>query len=201
MVKKIYMEGGSKGNSSKRAIRQHVSKFIQKAGVSENTFQVIPCGDRSRTYRQFVNQHKQNEDAMVLLLVDAEEPVTTKRPWRHLKNRKSDGWDIPVGATDEQCHLMVQVMESWFMADKEGLEQYYGQGFAVKVLPKNPRIEQIPKETVYSKLNKATVNTQKGDYESHKGKHGFEILARLNPEKVRQSSPYADRFFKALLEQ
>lgn len=200
MVKKIYMEGGGNSKSSKRAIRKHVSSFIHRAGVPEGSFQVIPSGSRSRTYKRFVDQHQKNEGTRALLLVDAEKPVTSRSPWRHLKN--SDGWNIPVGVADEQCHLMVQVMESWFMADKEALVRYYGQKFTVKTLPKKLSIEHIPKKTVIAQLKRATCNTQKGMYNEHKkGKHGFEILARLNPEKVRQGSPYADRFFKTLLEQ
>lgn len=195
MVKKIYMEGGSRRSFSN--IRKHTSNFITKAGIPESIFQVIPCGSRSNTYKQFVNQNPENKDEIILLLVDAEEPVTVKNPWQHLKDR--DGWEKPVDATNEQCHLMVQLMESWFMADQETLKSYYGQNFRTKSLPQNPAIEEIPKRDIEQKLKHATRNTSKRTYD--KGKHSFEILARLDPEKVRRASPYADRFFKALLEQ
>ena len=45
-----------------------------------------------------------------MLLVDAERPVASSGPWGHL-NAPPDSWVRPAGATDDQCHLMVQVME------------------------------------------------------------------------------------------
>ena len=196
MVKKIYMEGGN--SRSFNDIRRHTSNFIAEAGVPENTFQVVPCGSRSTTYKMFVRElKKEREENTVLLLVDSEGPVIDQSPWQHLKNR--DGWDKPVGAVDKQCHLMVQFMESWFMADQETLKSYYGQHFQGRSLPQNPFIEKIPKGDIKQKLKHASRNTSKGAY--NKGKHSFEILARLDPEKVRRASPYADRFFKALQDQ
>lgn len=38
---------------------------------------------------------------------------------------------------------MVQCMENWFMADKECLALFFGQGFNVNALPNNPNIEAI----------------------------------------------------------
>ena len=92
---------------------------------------------------------------------------------------------------------MVQAMESWFLADKEALTAYYGQGFRRQSLPANPNIEQIPKNDVLDGLQRATQGVSKGPY--HKGKHGFEILARLDPMKVRGASPYADRLIRTLV--
>ena len=54
---------------------------------------------------------------------------------------------------DEQCHLMVQVMDvEWFLADRDALESYYGQGFleAVRFLKLNPNVEQVSKQDVIS---------------------------------------------------
>ena len=57
-----------------------------------------------------------------ILLLDAEGPVTARSPWQHL--RKNDGWSRPGDATDTQCYFMVQVMESWFLADIDTLESF-----------------------------------------------------------------------------
>ena len=129
-----------------------------------------------------------------MLLVDAEQPVTAQGPWQHLKQR--DNWDRPDGATDDQCHLMVQVMESWFLADADALESFYGSGFRKQALPRNPNVEQVPKEDALRGLDRAARGTQKGGYS--KGKHGFQILDRLDPDKVRAASPYAKRFLVTL---
>ena len=198
MVNKIYMEGGSKQKSDKE-IRRFVGLFIEKTGAHHESFKVATCGSRSRTHREFIKHHQRNDRARALLLVDAEGPVTANSAWEHLE--KLEGWKKPADAADDQYHLMVQLMESWFLSNKEELVKYYGQDFVAGALPKDPNIENIPKQIVISGLNKATRKTQKGVYERNKGKHGFEILAKLDPEKVRRASPYADRFFKALLEQ
>ena len=131
-----------------------------------------------------------------MLLVDAEGSVAAKTTaWAHLRQR--DGWSRPAGALDEQCHLMVQVMESWFLADVDALESYYGQGFRRQSLPANPNVEEVPKQDVERGLERASRDTGKEGY--RKGRDSFEILGRVDPAKVREASEHADKFVKALL--
>ncbi len=126
--------------------------------------------------------------------MDAEGPVGEAGSWQHLKAR--DGWNCPAGATDDQCHLMVEVMGSWFLADRKALGEFYGQGYQENALSPNQQIEQISKEDVLDGLVQATRSTTKGRYD--KGAHSFEILAKLDPAKVKNASPYANRFIEAL---
>ncbi len=91
---------------------------------------------------------------------------------------------------------MVQIMESWFLADADTLTSFYGRNFQESSLPQNPRVEEISKQDVESGLRQATRSTSKGAYD--KGRHSFEILAILDPVKVRQKSPYANRFLSEL---
>ena len=154
---------------------------------------VVACGGRDNAYGKFKAALSQSNQT-VLLLVDAEGPVTTNVPWQHVKDR--DGWNRPGGATDDQCHLMVQVMESWFLADRGALGAFYGQGFRESRLPQNQNIEQIPKQDVFDRLESATKDTSKGSY--NKGKHSFDILGNLDPEKVVNASPHAKSFIEAL---
>ncbi|MYB77715.1 MAG: DUF4276 family protein [Chloroflexi bacterium] len=152
----------------------------------------VPCGSRETAYKDFCRAIESGETA--LLLVDAEELVTVPGPWQHL--RSSDNWIPPRSTTDDHCHLMVQVMESWFLADTAALKSYFGQGFRERALPKDPQIERIPKRDVETRLEQATRGTSKGTYSE--GKHSFEILAELDPAKVREKSPYAERLFSTL---
>ena len=92
---------------------------------------------------------------------------------------------------------MVQVMESWFLADVDALESYYGQGFRRQSLPANPNVEEVPKQDVERGLERAARETGKEGY--RKGRDSFEILGRLDPVKVREASEHADRFVKALM--
>ncbi len=87
-------------------------------------------------------------------------------------------------------------MESWFLADADTVESYYGSGFRKQDLPRNPDIEQIPKQDVLNGLDRATRQSPKGRYS--KGKHAFELLERIDPAKVRAASDYADQFINAL---
>jgi len=73
---------------------------------------------------------------------------------------------------------------------------YVEGGGDSKPLSRNLDVEKISKKDVYSGLNRATRNTQKGDYS--KGSHSFEILARLNPGCVQETAPSAKRFLDAL---
>lgn len=86
---------------------------------------------------------------------------------------------------------MVQVMESWFLADKQALADYYGQGFLANSLPGQPNIELIAKAEVFNALKHASKKTQKGEY--HKTEHGFDLLSLIDPTRVRAASTHADR--------
>ena len=203
MSVKVYLEGGGsssdqKGRKGGRSeqnsrFREGFSKICQKIGIGWKNASV--CALRQPTDRIRGTSERRSQRARLhLLLVDAEEPVKSQGPWQHLKD--CDNWNRPKDATDDQCHLMVQVMESWFLADTAALKSYFRQGFQEGALPHNPKIEQVPKEDIERKLKQATRNSSKGEYS--KGKHSFEILAELDPAKVRQKSPYAERFLSTL---
>ena len=156
----------------------------------------MACGSRDDAYDKFKTAHENDKSCM--LLVDAEDLIIERqRPWQHLKKR--DGWSKPGNATEEQCHMMVLIMESWFLADKDALREYYGQGFRADAIPQYNDVEVVPKNDVLDKLRRATRNTKKGSYS--KGSHSFNILATLTPGKIKQASPYAKRFLEQLDQQ
>ena len=191
---RLYVEGGGNSKELKTACRRGFASFLDRAGVAGRMPRIVACGSRANAFDRFKTGHE-SKGVDATLLVDSEGPVTAKTAWGHLQ--QSDGWSRPKGATDDQCHLMVQVMESWFLADKDALEAYFGQGFRRQALPANPDVEQVSKQDVLSGLDGATQATSKGRY--RKGAHSFEVLERLDVGKVRKGSDYADRFVKALL--
>ena len=192
---RLYVEGGGDSKSLKTACRRGFRKFIESAGAVGGVSNIVACGSRGNAYRSFIKSLSTGADA--LLLVDAEGPVTAQGAWQHLKAK--EGWDRPAAATDSQCHLMVQAMESWFLADADALASFYGQGFNRGALPANPDIEQVTRDDALDGLGWAARNTRKGDYK--KGQDSYAILERLDPEKVRARSEYANRFIQALLGQ
>lgn len=142
-----------------------------------------------------------------MLLVDSEEPVQAPcqsednpeqwNPWLHLKNRKNNRVETPEDAKSADCHLMVQCMENWLLADRACLQEFFGQDFHANALPpESSPIESLGTERVRNALAKASKDCKKGAYS--KGKHSFELLARIDPEKVMRASPWARRFVTAV---
>jgi hypothetical protein len=94
---------------------------------------------------------------------------------------------------------MVQCMEAWFLADKDTLAAFFGNGFNRGALPSNPVIEDVAKLDVMNGLKAATRHCgKKGEY--GKGRHSFEILARIDPARVTAASPHAKRLVETLIE-
>lgn len=193
---KIYVEGGGDSKALRALCRRGFSEFIKKAGLRGRMPSIVACGPRGTAYDDFKTAHA-HEDGIAVLLVDAEGPVKSSTgAWQHLQ--ESDGWKRPDRAGDDQCHLMVQIMESWFLADVDTLERFYGQTFRQGALPQNPNIEKVSKQDIERGLEQAMRGTNKGSYDKNKSKHGFEILAVLDPEKVMEASPYANRLIETL---
>ena len=193
MSVKLYVEGGGDSKVLRSQCRKGFRTFFEKAGMAGRMPKVVACGSRGETYRDFKTAHGNSQSAM--LLVDAEGLVTAKGPWEHLWAQ--DNWGRPAKATDDECHLMVQVMESWFLADPNALASFYGQGFRPQSLSKNPNIEKVSKQDVFNRLGTAARETTKGRYD--KGRDSYEILGRLDPSKVTNASPYAGRLIRVLL--
>ena len=190
---RLYVEGGGDSKTLKTACRKGFRSFLENAGLTGRLPRIVAGGSRRNAYESFKTAHDQG-NGTVLLLVDAEGPVAAGGSWQHLQAR--EGWNRPDGATDEQCHLMVEVMESWFLTDRETLEAFYGQGYRSNALPPRQNVEEIPKEDVRNGLAQATRNSTKGRY--RKGAHSFKILEKLDPARVTDASPYADRFIGTL---
>ena len=199
MVKSIvYVEGGGDRKALRTECRRGFSEFFGRVGLKGRMPKVSACGGRQQAYNDFCHAlDKPRNDRFVVLLVDSEGPVAEgSGPWTHLKNR--DNWDRPPGAADDNVHLMVQCMEAWFLADKDTLAQFFGNGFSVNTLPKRTDVENIPKDDVLASLMNATRQcVPKGEY--GKGQHSFKILAQIDPDNVRAASPYAKRLVDTVL--
>jgi hypothetical protein len=201
---KLYVEGGGDSTALKTACRAGFSEFLSKAGLKGKMPRIVACGSRQNAYDSFCTAINIGENA--LLLVDSEASVSTDcqlgdaeswKPWQHLKNRQGDRWDKPDNAEDAHFHLMVQCMEAWFLADRDTLQNFFGQGFNANALPaaENNRIESVAKEQIYQSLSAATKNCKtKAKY--GKGEHSFKLLALISPERVTASSPWAKRFIE-----
>ncbi len=189
---RVYVEGGGDAGSTKAACREGFRRLFEKLNLKAMP-KVVASGGRQKAFANFSDALYNRPGEAILLLVDSEAAVETNA-WSHLKTH--DGWNRPAEASEEQAHLMVQCMESWFLADKEALKQFYASGFLVKALPGTLHVESIPKARIVSSLRRASEGTQKGEY--HKTRHAFTLLRLVDPAKVRAVSRHAANFFDVL---
>lgn len=197
---RVYVEGGG-DKDSKARLREAFARFFAAAdpdaGRRGVRLRFILCGSRNETYESFLRDLPTHRDSLNLLLVDAERPVSDG-PRAHLQApAPGDAWKL-AAVGDEQCHLMVEVMENWFLGDPQRLAEVYGKGFVVGAIPKTRDVEKVAKADLLDALKRATSGTQKGEY--HKTRHAPQILERLDPEKVRDRAPHCDRLWKTITE-
>lgn len=203
---KLYVEGGGDTAALKSACREGFAKFIEKAGLKDNMPRIVACGSRRDAYESFCTALALGDSAM--LLVDSEAPVAAINqtgaseawlPWQHLAQRAGDHWAMPANATNTDCHLMAQCMESWLLADSAALKTYFGQGFKDNNLPaaSSSLPETISKPQLYQALAKATRDCKTKDPYS-KGQHSFKLLSLIDPAKVAAAAPWANRFIQTL---
>ena len=182
----IYYEGDKK---LQPGFRKFFDSFYHQG------FKIRLVAGGTNAIADFVTGMKTNRDSFNILLKDSEGLSVEESL---VKVRSHDHWENTLDSQvdDDQLHFMVQVMESWFLADLLNLRQFYGQGFLDSRLPGNARVEEIPRNDVQSGLNAATAMSRKGKY--HKTRHAPELLATLDTAKVRSAAPGCDRLFRAL---
>ena len=194
----IYMEGGGDSRDGRAALRIGMDALLKPlkeiAQRNRLRWRLIACGGRDATFKAFRNAANGN-DTIAALLVDSESPVSTT-PTAHLAER--DGWQL-LFADGNAVHLMVQVMETWIAADVDALRRYYGRGFQPNQLPRHPMLEGVPKADLARALDRATAATSKGSY--RKIRHASDLLARIDPEAVKQRCPHFDRLWRWLEQQ
>jgi hypothetical protein len=191
----LYVEGGGDSDALHRRCREGFRTFLEKAGFRGHMPRIVACGGRQSAFDMFRTACASN--ATAILLIDSEDRVQGTSSWEHLARRPEDGFTAPANAAGDQCCLMVVCMESWFLADKDALSGFFGQGFKRDALPQNENIEAVSREDVYSGLRNASAHCKtKAPY--GKGEHSFRILKLIAPEKVREASPWARRFFETL---
>lgn len=193
---KVYVEGGGDHNRTLAIqCRKGFAMFFERAGFKGRMPAVVACGGRQQALKDFCTALKSaNSATFPVMLVDSEGPVRSDA-WAHLRDQ--DKWTRPTGARDDQAHLMVQCMENWFLADRAALADYFGQGFSEAALPPASDPESVDKPTLLEALKKATRQAKsKGEY--NKGRHSFDILARLDANAVIESAPHAKRLVDTL---
>jgi len=183
----IYIEGGGDSEAGKAALRQGFDALLstQKAAARARRvrWKTVLCGGRNATFDAFLNATRKQTADIVALVVDAEGPVASpSQPEGRVAHlRVRDRWDLE-GIDPEHVHLMTQCMEAWLVSDPSTLAEFYGKGFRENALPKRQILDEEPKTAVYTALEAATKDTQKGRY--GKIKHASELLKRIGRDKL-----------------
>lgn len=192
MSVRVYVEGGGNNKDTLKRCREGFASYCQKLASASGRPRIVACGGRQQAFDRFNTAVRSSQAQDVCaLLVDSEGPVTSATAVQHLRAR--DGWDFP--ALDRhKVFLMVQAMEAWFLADRETLAAFYDGGFLARSLPGDPmNVETVPKDDLEPALKHASAPTRtKGEY--HKVRHGFALLALIDPQNVGDASPHAMRF-------
>ena len=74
----IYMEGGGTGKENRAALRQGMDAFLQSLKEAARNkalrWKLVCCGPRDEAFRGFRNAVSNGDNAVSVLLVDAEGP-------------------------------------------------------------------------------------------------------------------------------
>ena len=139
---RIYIEGDTKqkGKFNTISLREGFNHFfrelIEKAKLKNITFRLIMCGSKYETFKDFLNAAKSYQNSFVVFLLDSDAIVDEKETPKSFLQKQNPLWHLPE-AEENQCHLMVQIMESWFFADRDKLAEFYGQNFNRNALAEN----------------------------------------------------------------
>ena len=197
---KLYVEGGAQDSSFERErCREAFKKFFSNDPRLKGKLpRTVPCGGRKSAFDAFVTAVRNPASGVLpLLLVDSEIGVARGHTvWQHLKSRPGDRWEKPEGVADDQAFLMVQVMETWFIADREAMQRFFGEEFRTAAIPLWPKLEEVSKKAVYDSLENATADC--GPRKYAKGRLSFELLATVSPARVEAASPHAKQLFERL---
>jgi hypothetical protein len=169
---RIYFEGDA---TLIRGFSEIFKELHEKARSKSQRLRLIATGGTPD--HDFAMAKKSHPNDTIFLLKDSEGPLPAN--------------------SDKSVFWMVEMMESWFYADKDKLAEFYGPGFQRSSLKANPKVEEIPKRDLVNGLKAATGNTNKGAY--HKTAHAPKLLERIRPELVRAAAPNCERLFDAVM--
>jgi hypothetical protein len=193
---KLYIEGGGDSHLQDTEFRAAWAAFFEKVGLK--ALRKMPAtfrgSTRNMTFDAYCTAVKnRRQDELPLLLVDSEDLVTTgPSVWKHLKAR--DGWNKPAGAGNQDAFLMITCMETWFVADRAALHQFFRGCWRNQALPQWPQLEAVEKTKVFKALAQATASCRTRKYS--KGNVSFAVLQSIDPAEVEKACPAA----KALLD-
>ncbi|MFO0947470.1 MAG: DUF4276 family protein [Planctomycetota bacterium] len=186
MNAKIYIEGGGDSKELHARCREGFRKLLEKCDFKGRMPRLVACGGRESTFDDFQTAWKNARPGdFIAMLVDSEDPVQDiEKPWAHLKSR--DHWNRPANASDDQLFLMTTCMETWMVADRDQLREYYAKCIREAALPDLNDLEARGRAQILDHLKNAT-------RECHppysKGDESFRLIAKVRPGELSKHLP------------
>jgi Domain of unknown function (DUF4276) len=234
----LYVEGGHRDDieldldfeSDNANFRRNLTRFVGRSLTCEIqgwSLDVVLGGGRDEAIKRF-NDDVENQVAeeqrrgrainkVRILLVDSEGAIRKGQKCKaHLNSQTA--WQLGNRVAENRVFLMVQCMESWFVADPNGLDAYYRTmklTFDKSVLTEEVQkvrakfrsagIEQIPKTGKKITHNGEQIRNipafiisralKRRDYSKN---HGFGIIGFIDPDVVRAACPHCEDFLATL---
>lgn len=101
-----------------------------------------------------------------------------------------------MAADEYSLGLMVQCMETWFLADRDAVIRYFRLPKDGGPLPKHAHPELVPKVRILDSFDKASHQSRRRRYQ--KGADALALLGLVDPNIVAERCPHARQFFDAL---
>lgn len=203
---RLYIEGGgntaSEKNDLKIGFRKFFDTLIQSARQQKLKWEIIMCGSNLKTIEAVRLAANSHPTALNILLIDSDGEVSKDQTNKaYLRNKFEQEGDKKTSQAildlnEEQCYLMVQEMEAWFLADRQVVEHYFRGNFYGNKVPANSKVEDIDKANLVPSLENATRRDPKKQY--NKIRDAKYLLEQIDPAKVRKAAPHCDELFKAL---
>ena len=182
--RQVIFEGGHRGKDQhKRGLKE----FLDKFSPDGHKVKVVMGFGRVQAAGAFLDRVNKGADAF--LLIDAEGPLTAKSI--------STVIGPELANYGERVFFMVQVMESWFVADSNALVGIKNVRLAIltdELKRRGGNIEGIAKSQALHLFSRAT-DGHVCSTENGKGAR-LSYLANLDPEKLRKASAEADRLIR-----
>ena len=139
-------------DANAEAFRRAWQMFFSKAGVDGQMLEIAVGGGQHEAFALFSSQldryvKDEETEPRPLLLVDSEEPVAAGHTvWEHLRTRVQHRFQQPAEADDDSAYMMVQAMETWFIADPPALQRFFDSSLDTSVFQNSSPVETILKE-------------------------------------------------------
>jgi hypothetical protein len=182
---RIYFEGDDR---LRPGFHSFLTEIVKAARSRKCRLDLVATGGTPvQDFRDGLRTHK---NAWNILLLDSDMPFNGSLA----DLCRSKSLDL---SHEASVFWMVQIIESWFLADIAALKAYYGNRLQEEDLKGNPKVEKRMKEDVYYGLKSATKDTKRGEY--HKTKHAPALLEKVDVSLVRAAAPNCDRMFRTIL--